>query len=104
MATRVTVIAYIFAQTGEEHRVRTALLDLVEQTRKEKGCLNYDLHESSSDERHFVMYENWESNADLDAHSKSSHLREFGKSIGPFLDRPTDVTTWNMLSHPAYRF
>lgn len=104
MTTRVTVVAYIFAKTAEEHRVRTALLDLVEQTRKEKGCLNYDLHESMSDARHFVMYENWESDADLDAHSKSPHLREFGKSIGPFLDRPTDVTKWNMLSHPAHQF
>ncbi len=101
MTTRVTVIAYIFAKTGEEQRVRTALLDLVEQTRKEKGCINYDLHESTNDARHFVMYENWESDADLDAHSKSPHLREFGKSIGPFLVRPTEVTMWKMLSHPA---
>ncbi len=101
MATRVTVIAYIFAKTGEEQRVRAALLNLVEKTRKEKGCLNYDLHESTNDARHFVMYENWESDADLDAHSKSPHLREFGKSMAPFLERPTEVTKWTMLSNPA---
>lgn len=99
MTTRVTVIAYIFAKAGEEQRVRTALLDLVEQTRKEKGCINYDLHESSTDVRHFVMYENWESHADLDTHSKSPHLCAFGKSMGPFLERPTEVTKWNMLSN-----
>lgn len=104
MEKHVTVIAYIFAKTGEEQRVQTALLDLVEQTRKEKGCINYDLHQSSEDTSKFVMYENWESAADLDAHSKSSHLREFGNTMRPFLERPTEVSKWNMLSNPAHRF
>lgn len=104
MTTRVTVIAYIFAKTGEEKRVNAALLRLVEQTRKEKGCINYDLHDSVENAAKFLMYENWESEADLDAHSKSAHLREFGKVMGPFLERPTEVTKWNMLSNPAHRF
>lgn len=101
METGVTVVAYIFARAGEENRVRNALLHLVEETRKEKGCINYDLHESVEDARRFVMYENWESDADLDAHSKSPHLREFGRTMGPFLERSTEVTKWNMLSNPA---
>lgn len=101
MEKRVTVVAYICAKAGEGERLRSALLHLVEQTRKEKGCINYDLHESADDARKFVMYENWESEADLDAHSKSPHLLEFGRSMTPFLDRPTEVTKWNMLSHPA---
>lgn len=101
VTARVTVVAYIFAKTGEEQRIKAALLRLVEQTRKEKGCINYDLHESRENAAKFVMYENWESEADLDAHSKSSHLRSFGESMWPFLERPPEVTKWNMLSNPA---
>lgn len=98
MNEKVTVIAYIFAKVGEEKRLRAALLQLVEQTRKEKGCINYDLHESIDDARKFVMYENWESAADLDAHARSAHLREFGLQMRPFLEKPTEVTKWRMLS------
>ena len=97
----VTVIAYIFAKAHEEKRVREALLELVKQTREEKGCINYDLHESTEDALRFVMYENWESAEDLEAHAKSAHLREFGRTMGPSLERPTEVTRWNMVSSPA---
>jgi quinol monooxygenase YgiN len=97
----VTVIAHIFAKAGEEQRLKRALLDLVTQTRKEKGCINYDLHQSQENACQFVMYENWESAADLDAHANSAHLREFGKSMGQFLERPTQITKWNMVSKPG---
>ncbi|HEU5410173.1 MAG TPA: putative quinol monooxygenase [Candidatus Acidoferrales bacterium] len=98
MKTNLTVIAYIFAKPGEEQRVRAALLGLVEETRKEKGCINYDLHESEDNPAHFVMYENWRSAADLEEHARSAHLRDFGKNMGPFLERPTEITKWNMVS------
>jgi len=98
MKTSLTVIAYIFAKRGEEQRVRTALLGLVDETRKEKGCINYDLHESEENPAHFLMHENWHSVADLDAHARSTHLRDFGRNMGPFLERPTEITKWKMVS------
>ncbi|MFZ0336199.1 MAG: putative quinol monooxygenase [Candidatus Acidiferrales bacterium] len=100
MQRSLTVVAFIFAKAGEEQRLKRALLDLVAQTRKEKGCINYDLHQSQDNACEFVMYENWESAADLDAHANSAHLLEFGKSMGQFLERPTQVTKWDMVSEP----
>ncbi|MFZ0641334.1 MAG: putative quinol monooxygenase [Candidatus Acidiferrales bacterium] len=98
MEKNLTVIAHIFAKADEEQRLKTALLDLVAQTRKEKGCINYDLHQSQENACQFVMYENWESAADLDAHANSAHLREFGRNMSQFLQRPTQITKWNMVS------
>src|SRR5689334_22911620 len=98
MKTSLTVIAYIFAKRGDEQRVGTALLGLVDETRKEKGCINYDLHESEENPALFLMYENWRSAADLEEHARSAHLREFGKHMGPFLERPTEITKWKMVS------
>lgn len=100
MEKSLTVIAYLSARTGEEQRVRAALLGLVAQTRKEKGCINYDLHQSQHNARQFVMYENWESAADLEAHANSRHLRAFGESMGRFLERPTEISKWDMVSEP----
>ena len=77
------------------------LLDLVAQTRKEKGCVNYDLHQSRDNPREFVMYENWESVADLDAHARSEHLQAFGKAASQLLERPAEITKWNMVSELA---
>lgn len=101
MEKQLTVVANIFAKKGEEERIKRALLELVVQTRKEPGCINYDLHQSPQDARQFVMYENWKSAADLDAHDRSPHLTGFRNNMAQFLERPTQITKWHMLSELA---
>jgi quinol monooxygenase YgiN len=77
MRTGLTVIAYITAKAGHQDEVRRALLDLVAQTRNEKGCVNYDLHQSQENASEFAIYENWDKATDLDAHANSAHLQAF---------------------------
>lgn len=101
MKTSLTVIAYIFAKPGEEQQVRAALLVLVDETRKEKGCINYDLHQQDENPAQFMMYENWQSAEDLEEHARSAHLREFGRNMSPFLERPIEITKWKMVSEMA---
>jgi quinol monooxygenase YgiN len=99
--TGLTVIAHITAKPGHQDRVRAELLELVSKTRPEKGCINYDLHQSHENAAEFVMYENWETSADLDAHAKSAHLQAFGKIAGEILERPAAITKWKMVSDLA---
>ena len=98
MRTGLTVIAYITAKPGHEDRVREALLALVAQTRKEKGCISYDLHQSLDNATQFAIYENWSEVADLDAHAKSAHLQEFARIAGRLLERPAEISKWSMVS------
>jgi hypothetical protein len=43
----LTVIARMHAKPGKEQELRDALVALVEPTSKEKGYVNYDLHQGS---------------------------------------------------------
>jgi quinol monooxygenase YgiN len=96
--TGLTVIAYITAKAGHQDQVRDALLDLVAQTRNEKGCVNYDLHQSQENASEFAIYENWERATDLDAHAKSPHLKAFTRVVGGLLERPAEIRKWSMIS------
>ena len=82
----LTVIAYMKAAPGKREELRQALEALVEPTSKEKGHVNYDLHQSVEDPDRFFFYENWESGDDLDAHLGASHLTEFASRIPDLLD------------------
>lgn len=82
----LTVIAHMKAASGREEELRAALEALVEPTTREKGYVNYDMHQSISDPGVFYFYENWESEADLDAHLASPHLTEFASRLGELLD------------------
>ena|ERR1035437_764714 len=73
----VTVIAEMTANPGQEEELKRHLLVLVEHTRHEEGCVQYDLHVSGLDPRKFVFVENWTTSEALDRHSKSAHMNAF---------------------------
>jgi quinol monooxygenase YgiN len=94
MNGKVTVIANMRAKPGKEQEVKQALLGLCGPTRAEKGCINYDLHQSPDDPALFLFHENWAGQSDLDAHSQSPHLQAWRKRATELLAEPTRVTRW----------
>ena len=82
----LTVIARMHAKPGKEQELREALESLIEPTSREKGYVNYDLHQNTEDPDQFFFYENWESGEDLDAHLAAPHLVDFAARIPDLLD------------------
>ena len=79
------VVATIPAKSASENVVRAALTTLAEATRKEDGCVSYDLYESASAQGTFVVVEVWTGQDALDAHMKSAHMREAAGAFGSHL-------------------
>jgi quinol monooxygenase YgiN len=98
---KLTVVAKIRAKSGLKDKVKAELLNLISPTRKESGCINYDLHQSQEDENLFLFYENWISRQDLDDHLKTPHLQAFLGKSEELLAEPIEITFWNMISQPA---
>jgi quinol monooxygenase YgiN len=73
----LTIVANIRAVAGKESLVRAELEKLVQPTREEAGCIQYDLHIDDEDPAHFLFFENWESRDLWQAHMNSPHLSAF---------------------------
>ena len=71
----LTVIATFQARPGKESDLRAALTGLLAPTRKESGCLNYDLHQSPENPAKFLFHENWTGKDALDAHLHTPHVK-----------------------------
>lgn len=91
---QVTVIARIKAKRGMESRVKDELTKLLEPTREEEGCINFDMHESLDDASQFMFHENWTSEAALRRHFETPHIRNWVALTAELLAEPLDVTTW----------
>jgi len=98
MNDSLTVIAHVRAKPGHESRVRQLLEGLLAPTRAESGCINYDLHQSQIDPALFVFYENWESEAHLEAHARSAHIQSFRKLADETLAEPVQITKWQIVT------
>jgi quinol monooxygenase YgiN len=97
MSEPLTIIARVRAKAGQESRLRQELQRLLAPTRAEAGCISYDLHQSQSDPALFVFYENWASQAALDAHFQTPHLQAVLKLVPDLVDGPLDITKWTRL-------
>ena len=88
----VTVIAEMTANPGKEEELKRHLMVLVEHTRREEGCVQYDLHVSDADPRKFVFVENWTTGEALDRHSKSPHMDAFREASASLRADPVVAT------------
>ncbi|WP_205678712.1 putative quinol monooxygenase [Aquisphaera insulae] len=93
----VILTAAIKARADEVEAVKEALLSLVEPTRKEAGCICYNLHQSKSEPTEFVFYEIWSSQADLDAHGKAPHMKALGAKLKDRTVKGGGVTFFKLL-------
>ena len=75
--TKLTIVANIKAKPDKIELVKTELLKLIDITRAEQGCINYDLHQDNENPAHFMFYENWESRALWQTHMGNTHLAEY---------------------------
>lgn len=84
--TKLTIVANIIAKKDKVELVKAELLKLIEITRAEKGCINYDLHQDNENPTHFLFYENWESRELWQAHMGNQHLQDYSDAVAGAVD------------------
>lgn len=86
MTKILTIVARIEAKNGNAEFVKEAMLKLLEPTRKEVGCIQYDLHQDNENPNVFVFHEQWESEAHLQDHLNIAHIAEYVKTVDGVID------------------
>jgi quinol monooxygenase YgiN len=82
-------------------QAKKAALAIIEPSRAENGCLNYDFHQAIDDETIFLWHETWTNQEAIDAHGASQHFAEFSKAIKEITDEPLQVTLTKMVGEKA---
>lgn len=77
MSKQLTIVARVEANPDRIDFVKAELLKLIEPTSKEKGCIQYDLHQDNENPCVFIFYENWESRKIWQEHMNNDHLAEY---------------------------
>jgi quinol monooxygenase YgiN len=70
------LIATLKARAGSEAELGGILRGLLEPSRREAGCLRYDLHRDPADPATFVFLETWVNREAHQAHCATSHFLE----------------------------
>lgn len=71
---RLNVFILVENEENRKPLIETAT-ELVELSRRDNGCVAYDVFGSLTIDKHLMICETWKSRADLDAHKASDHFK-----------------------------
>lgn len=81
----IYVVATLTIKPGSLEALREPAAACMAETRKEKGCISYELFASLADPEKLGFIEQWETREDLTAHSKQPHLLAWRDASAPHL-------------------
>jgi quinol monooxygenase YgiN len=91
------VIARARAKAEHVAQVRDILTALVEPTRREAGCLSYELLQNSDDPTDFVYVEKWASAAAERTHFSTPHVSDALKRLAGLLAAEPEISRYTAL-------
>lgn len=71
------------AKVGRESEVAALFKKLTEESRKEPGCLLYQVHRHRTEPRRFFIYEQYKDDHALEAHRSATHFLAYVKKDLP---------------------
>jgi quinol monooxygenase YgiN len=92
----VTLIVQLRPREGQETLLEAELRALVGPTRKEDGCLTYDLHRSAEGPSAFLLDEVWASREAHSKHTNTPHFLRWNARKDALL-ASRDVTYWKQV-------
>jgi quinol monooxygenase YgiN len=73
------------AKNGRESDVATVFEKLSVESRKEPGCVMYQVHKHKTEPRRFFIYEQYKDDAALEAHRVALHFLQYARKELPKL-------------------
>jgi quinol monooxygenase YgiN len=96
-AESLTVVVQIKAKPGKESQLRQELLSLVAPSRKDAGCLNYDLHQALDNHALFLLHENWTTEAHLEQHLQKPDVKAMLAKLEQMVTESPQITLWKKI-------
>lgn len=67
------------AKVGREGETAGLFAKLTQESRKEPGCVMYQVHRHRTEPRRFFIYEQYKDDAALEAHRTADHFLQYAK-------------------------
>ena len=86
-----TMVVIIQVKEGQGKAFEDLMKPCIAATRKEKGCIAYDLNRDPKEATKYLVYERWQSIAALEYHTQTEHIKTLFGKIGDVVAGPPDV-------------
>ena len=89
------------AKVGHESEVAALFSKLTEESRKEPGCLMYQVHRHKTEPRRFFIYEQYKDDAGLESHRAAPRPARANPPSGPSASGAANSTPRASMERPG---
>ena len=83
--------ASFFIKEDQRENFLSDTKELISETRKEEGCLAYNLYESLEERNAFIMVEIWKDQAAINTHNQNPLLQSFFSKTADYSTKAPDL-------------
>lgn len=94
----IVLVARLKVREDAVEEAKRLALGIVEDSRTEEGCVNYDVHQAMDDPTVFVWHETWKNKAALDNHFELDYFKEFFAAASKIAAEEPVITITRMIS------
>lgn len=91
------VVARIKAKKDTVEEVREVLTGLIEPTRRETGCITYELLQNREDQTDFTFVEEWTDPNALGTHFETEHIKNALPKLKEIAAEDPDIRTYRLV-------
>ena len=98
MSDKIVLFARLKVKPELVEEAKAAAVGIVADSRRESGCINYDIHQAIDDETIFLWHETWVNKAALDEHFATPFFAEFFKVVERVAAEAPQITLSRMIT------
>lgn len=94
----INIVAKNIVKGGKIEEFKALALKLIKESRKEEGCIEYNLYEDIKNSNILTFIEKWKDEEAINLHNKSEHFTSIVPKLGELLKADSDVALYKSVS------
>ena len=87
----IKIVAMNYVLEDQKENFIQLTKSLIEESRKEEGCISYSLYQDISNSNVLTFIEEWKSKEAIDFHNQTSHFTRVVPQLGALCEKDGDV-------------
>jgi quinol monooxygenase YgiN len=94
----IKVVAKFTIKFENVEEFKKLCVELIDQTKKETGCITYELFQDCTDSNILAFIEEWDNAEALTKHTKTEHFIRIVPQLELLKDKATEMNIYNQIS------
>ncbi|MBU3191459.1 antibiotic biosynthesis monooxygenase [Clostridium bowmanii] len=93
----ITIVAKNSIKPGKAEQFKVLAERLINESRKERGCISYNLYEDASNCNILTFIEVWENSEAINLHNNSEHFTGIVPKFGDLKDGKSEINLYKVV-------